>query len=148
MKKCLYFFGLIMMAASCTTINHTASNAEMPAQLLSSTVADLEVSNQRVSYTFDVPKEIRRGGLNNIKQAAMQAALEKAGADYDLLLEPQYQVSKKHYLIRSKITKMTVTGRPAKYKNFHSLNDTVWCNRVFRAGYENKVKHGKLSTIR
>ena len=148
MKKCLYFIGLAMMAASCTTVNYTASNAEMPAQVLSSTVAALDVAHKRVSYTYDVPKEIRRGGLNNIKQAAMQAALEKAGSDYDLLLEPQYQVSKTKYILRSKITKMTVTGRPAKYKGFHSLNDSVWCNRVFRAGYESKVKHGKLSTIR
>ncbi len=148
MKKCLYFIGLAMMAASCTTVNYTASNAEMPAQLLSSTVADLEVANHRVSYTYDVPAEIRRGGLSNIKQAAMQAALGQAGADYDLLLEPQYQVSKTKYIFRSKVTKMTVTGRPAKYKGFHSLNDSVWCNRIFRAGYENKVKHGKLSTIR
>jgi hypothetical protein len=28
-----------------------------------------------------------------------------------------------------------VSGRPATFKNFHSLNDSVWCNPAFRFNY-------------
>lgn len=38
----------------------------------------------------------------------------------------------KRNLFGKKVSSVTVTGRPAKYKNFRSLPDKVWTDEVFR----------------
>ncbi|MBQ2362025.1 MAG: hypothetical protein II287_00255, partial [Bacteroidaceae bacterium] len=50
----------------------------------------------------------------------------------DLLVEPQFVISMKRGLFRKKVKSVTVSGRPAKYKNFRSLSDDVWTNKIFR----------------
>lgn len=145
MKKTLLLCGaVLMMAASCTTITKTSTTANVSQSLLSSTVADLDVAKERVSYTLVPSKDILRGGEANVKRAAESEALEayakKTGKTVDLLLEPEYVINKRRNFLGTKIKSVTVTGRPAAYKNFHSLNDSVWCNPVFRAGYKNTVK--------
>jgi len=97
---------------------------------------------QRISYTMTPSKAVRRGGLANVKQAAENEALEKKGGNADLLVEPEYVVEKTNYFFFKKIKSITVSGRPAKYKNFHSLNDSVWCNPVFRGTYRDNTKKG------
>jgi hypothetical protein len=57
--------------------------------------------------------------------------LEKNG-NADLLVEPQFVYSIKRTLFGKEVTSVTVTGRPAKYKNFRSLPDKVWTDEVFR----------------
>lgn len=143
MKKIFLLLGVALSVASCTTITKTASTADVPASLLCATVADLEFSTpERVSLTSlnAVKKDIQRGGYANVKKAAENELLEMYNAD--VLVEPEYIISKKRYLLRSKITGITVTGRPAKYVRIHSLNDSVWCNPVFRAKMTNNVKKG------
>lgn len=142
MKKSLLFLGVVFMMSSCTTVIKTATTADVPASLLSSTVADLEVAPTRVtSKISNVPATIRRGGLANVKQAVESQALAEYGKDYDVLIEPEYVIEQENYFIfGKKIKSITVTGRPAKYKNFHSLNDAVWCDPVFRAGYKDGTK--------
>ena len=76
------------MAASCTTVTKTATTANVPSSLLSSTVADLEVMPQRISYTMSPSKAVRRGGMANVKLAAENEALAKMGVNADLVLEP------------------------------------------------------------
>lgn len=128
-----------MALASCTTITKTASDVDVPSSLYSTTVADLNVSADRVTYTMTPGKEIQRAGLANVKKAVESQALTMNG-NADVLVEPEYIIKQKRGLFRRTITSITVTGRPAKYTNFHSLNDSVWCNPVFRAGYKNSVK--------
>ena len=134
-------FGLLALFAillsSCQTITKTASTANIGASLQSATIAELEVDDQRITHTLVPSKEIQRGGLNNIKQAVEYDALNKYG-NADILLEPQYVISKKQTLFGSKITSISVSGRPARYKNFRSLDDSVWCNPVFRGVSETK----------
>ena len=77
-------------------------------------------------------KAVRRGGLANVKQAAENEALAKLGGNADLLVEPEYVVEKTNYVFFKKVKSITVSGRPAKFTNFHSLNDSVWVNPVFR----------------
>jgi hypothetical protein len=48
------------------------------------------------------------------------------------LVEPQFVMSKRKGMFGTKIKSVTVTGRPAKYKNFRSLNDSVWTDPIFR----------------
>ena len=142
MKKIFFVLGIALLAVSCTTTTKTAKTVNTPASLLSSTVADLEVSKDRITYTLVPTVEIRRGGVANVKQAAEQEALKKHG-NADVLVDAEYTISKTSYFIfGSKVESVTVSGRPAKNKNFRSLNDSVWCNPTFRAGYNDNSKRG------
>ncbi len=131
MKKSL---GLLMLTTvlltSCQTVIKTSRTACVGQQLKNVTVVDLEASDKRVTYTLKPDKEVRRGGLENVKQAAEADVLKEHNAD--VLLEPRYVVSKKRTLFGKKITSVTVSGRPAYYKNYRSLSDSVWSSPVFR----------------
>lgn len=116
--------------ASCTTLSKTARTTETSAKAQSATIADLRVG-ERVTETMNVSAEIRRGGMRNIRQAVEHQALEKAG-NADLLLNPEYVIRKERGLFSSKVTQITVSGRPAYFTNFHAVNDSMWCNPVFR----------------
>ena len=147
MKKIYYFLGIALLAASCTTITKTAKTVDTPSSLLSATVADLEVSPERITYTMHPSIEIRRGGIANIRQAAEQEALIKHG-NADVLVDTEYSITQTNYLIFKQIESITVSGRPAKYTNFHSLNDSVWCNPTFRGTYKNSTKKGGLGILK
>ncbi|MDE5986588.1 MAG: hypothetical protein K2H16_04820 [Prevotella sp.] len=136
---CCAAFALVF--ASCTTVVKTASTADARASLLSATVADLEVSPERVTVTTAPSKAIQRAGISNVKHDAERKALTQGGKDYDVLVDAEYIIEKTNYVFYKKIKSVTVSGRPARYKNFHSLNDSVWCNPVFRATYVNAVKN-------
>lgn len=137
MKKYLVLITFAaFLLSSCYTTMKTARTAEIGSSLQNATVADLEVTGERFSYTMTPSKEIQRGGLSNVKRAAEAGALEtykqKTGKSADVLVEPQYVISKKRTFLGSKITSISVSGRPAHYTNFRSLNDSVWTNPVFR----------------
>ena len=68
--------------------------------------------------------------MDNIRQAVISEALEKHNAD--VLIEPQYVITKEKKLFGSKVTSITVSGRPGSYTNFRALPDSVWNNPVFR----------------
>lgn len=127
-------FGLLMLLAlfltSCQTQLKTARTAVTDASLRSVAVADLEVADERITYTMEPSKDIQRAGLSNVKQAAEQEALTKHG-NADVLLDPQYVITKKRTLFGSRISSITVSGRPAFYRNFRTLNDSVWSNPAF-----------------
>ena len=132
MKKAFGFMALsLLMLSSCETLKQTAKTADVNASLQSVAVADLKVTDHRVTATMDVTPEVRRGGMSNIKQAVEAKALDENG-NADVLLEPQYVIEKRRNLFGSKVTKISVSGRPAFYTGFRTLNDSVWCNPVFR----------------
>lgn len=133
MKKIAFFLALsILLLSSCTTVTKTARTAEMEPSLYSATVADLvPTTDERITYTMEPSKAIQRGGIDNIKNAVEAEALAEYG-NADVLLEPQYVISKQQGLLRNKVSSITVSGRPAYYTNFRSLNDSVWCNAAFR----------------
>lgn len=131
MKK--IFGGLMLFAlllTSCQTQLKTARTAETSASLRSVAVADLEVADERITYTLVPGRDIQRGGLDNVKQAAEQEALTKYG-NADVLLDPHYVITKKRSLFGTKVTSVTVSGRPAHYRNFRTLDDSVWTNPAF-----------------
>lgn len=142
MKKILCFVCVAFFAASCTTVIKTSKTADTPASLLSATVADLDVSPERVSITIYPEKALVRGGLNNVKQAAEQELLIK-NDNADVLVDAEYVIKSTNYFIfGKKVESVTVSGRPAKYENFRSLDDSVWCNPVFRANYHDSSRGG------
>lgn len=135
-----------LLLASCATVNKTAKTAEVTSQIHSAAVADLMVKD-RVTTSMDVTKEVRRGGLDNVKHAAEAKALEENG-NADVLLEPQYVIEKRRGLFTSKVTHITVSGRPAFYKNFRTLDDSVWNNATFRGIRPIVVHSGAAATTK
>lgn len=130
MKKLFIFAAVALAMASCTTMTKTARTESIPYAMYNANVADLEVGS-RISYTLSPNKSIRRGGVANCKKAAIQEALA-ANGNADLLVEPQFVIQKKDGIFQHRVVSVTVSGRPAKYKNFRSLNDSVWTDPVFR----------------
>ncbi len=130
MKKYLFILAAALMAASCTTTTKTARTESIPYSMYNANVADLQVG-ERVTYTYTPSKAIQRAGLANCKKAAIAEVLTQNG-NADLLVEPQFVVSIYRGLFCSKVKSITVTGRPAKYVNIHSLPDKVWTDPVFR----------------
>ena len=136
MKKCFFILAAAFMAASCTTTTKTARTENIPYSMYNANAADLQVA-ERISYSLTPSKEVRRGGLANCKRAAISEALTQNG-NADLLVEPQFVISVRRGLFKSTVKSVTVTGRPAKYVNIHSLGDDVWTDPVFRGCYRDK----------
>ena len=114
-----------MLLSSCVTTVKTARIAETSAAIKNVTVADLKVTDHRITYTMTPTKSVQRAGLNNVKQAAVQEALTQNG-NADVMVEPEFVIEQKRTLFGSRISSITVTGRPAYYQNFRTLPDSVW----------------------
>ncbi|MBR0181969.1 MAG: hypothetical protein IJQ05_01670 [Bacteroidaceae bacterium] len=141
MKKHLFMAAIAALClASCTTTNKTARTEVMPYSMYNASVADLDVSPERVVYTMTPSKELNRAGEANCKRAAVQECLSKNG-NADLLVEPMFVVSVKKTWFGKKVTSVTVSGRPAKYKNFRSMPDGVWTDPVFRGSKNVSYKY-------
>jgi hypothetical protein len=112
---------------SCKTIHSTAEYKDPTTFLRNVTVADLEVSRDRISFTYEPSREVRRGGDQNVIKAAIREALRVNGGG-DVLVDLEYITISKFSIkfFCSAIRQITVSGYPAKYTNFHSLNDSIW----------------------
>ncbi len=117
MKKFLPIFIVGIALSSCTTVTKTASSIDVNNELTSTSSADLVISSEKITYTHKTTAKERRAGRKNIINTAVQEALQANGGG-DLLVAPQYTTIKKSGLFGSKIKTVTVTGYPAKYKNF------------------------------
>lgn len=130
MKKYFFFLAVTLFAASCTTTTKTARTESIPYSMYNANAADLQVGD-RITYSYTPTRQVQRAGLPNCKRAAISEALAQNG-NADLLVEPQFVVSVKRSIFFTKVTNVTVTGRPAKYVNIRSLGDKVWTDPVFR----------------
>lgn len=119
MKKLFFVAALtaILSFSSCSTISHTADTAEINTGILNRTSADLNVSDQRITYTFTPTSAHQRAGLKSMKAAAIKKALE-ANGNADVLVSPEFEIKKTRGVFSSKIKYITVSGHPANYKNF------------------------------
>lgn len=122
MKK---FFFILMASAfamtSCTTVYKTASSQNVKPALAACVLSDLEVSNQKITYTYVPTSQVRRGGLQNCINTAISEALAANGGA-DVLIETQ-KATVVRRLCGLSVKSVTVTGYPAKYKNFVSLDN-------------------------
>ena len=59
---------------------------------------------------------------------------------FGMLVDAEYTIEREKTLFGSRINLITVSGHPARFRNYHSLNDSVWCNPWFRMGYGNEIK--------
>jgi hypothetical protein len=130
-KSSLFLLILVSLAiTSCKIVDATAEYKDPTTFLRNVTVADLEVSNERISFTFEPSKDVRRGGSPNVLKAAIREALRVNGGG-DILVDLEYITVSKCFLWArifglSPIHEVTVSGYPARYKNFHSLDDSIW----------------------
>ena len=129
MKK-LYWFLLVVFVVSlsaCKSARSTATYQDPINTLRTVTVADLEVAETRISYTYRPSYAVRLGGSQNVIKTAVQEALKAHGSG-DILIGLEYTTISRWtvFPFLSPIREITVTGRPAKYVNFHSLPEKIW----------------------
>lgn len=118
MKKIVFCLATALCLASCSTIRKTAKTMVVSTDLTSTNQVDLVVSPTKAILEDYVPtKGEKKGGMDNVKQCAISKLLKQNG-NADVLVEPQFE-----YVIRKgDIKRITVTGYPATYKNFKSVN--------------------------
>lgn len=122
MKKLFFGIFVLLCVASCTTVNKTATTRAITAPVAAAVTADLEVSPNKITYTYYPTSAVRRGGMKNIKAAAVAEALARNG-NADVLIEPKTEiVQKKGFFGGFKVKSITVTGYPATYKNFRQVS--------------------------
>ena len=109
----------VMALSSCSTITHTAQSAGVDPALYNLTVADMDVSKQRVQHTVEWKwTPFKSVSLSNEKTNATAELLQQSNAD--VLVEPQYLVKKRGIFRGGSVT---VSGYPATYKNFHPMTE-------------------------
>ncbi|MDE5822895.1 MAG: hypothetical protein K2H63_10525 [Paramuribaculum sp.] len=121
MKK---LFIILMVSAfamtSCSTVYKTATTHNVEPTIAAVVLSDLDVSNEKITYTLTPKARVRRGGLRNCINTAISEALALNGGD--VLIETQQATITRGLYVR-KIKSVTVTGYPAKYKNFRPADD-------------------------
>lgn len=122
MKKSLLFLcAVVIMLCSCTTVKQSATTQQVANQIKSGVYAQLNVSSQKISYTYYPTSKVRRGGITNCVNAAISEALRSNG-NADVLVQTEEVVIQHKGFLSKKIKSVTVTGFPAKYTNFESID--------------------------
>lgn len=120
MRKNIYLILLLLVTlfASCTTIKKTSSTADVASSVYTHpVVADLDVMPVKAEKTFTwnfFPFNIGEPDIEDVKQNVTAELLAENGAD--VLVERQFIFTRETWGLRS----MTVTGFPAKIKNFRN----------------------------
>lgn len=125
MKKLFVLIGAVCALSSCQTIRSTATHKAVDIQPIGALIADLEVSPNRISYTMIPHRRVQRGGFENVKSTAIREALKNNGGG-DVLVGLEVQTKSVRFLIWRLITSITVSGYPAKYKNFTNPDKSYW----------------------
>lgn len=106
-----------LLVCSCSSIQHTATTADVQTKVVNFTVADVKTNGQKVSKTTS-------WNFNPFKRVSVSTEIKNTEAKMlmetgnDILLEPQYIVEKRGFLRGGSVT---VIGIPAKYVNFHKM---------------------------
>lgn len=125
MKKIILYAALFVGAclSSCkspvmVSSTRTARSEVMPVQTWTAwTTADLEVSDTKVRYTYDVPVNDNMAiSEAQLKDNAIGELLDKNNAD--VLINPLFKTEMRN----GRIVSVTVSGYPAKHRNFRSIS--------------------------
>lgn len=108
-------FAAILLFGSCSTISNTAYTAQVDTQVVNVTVADLDVSKDKVTATYSWNWNPFKK-VSSYKDAALSQALNQSGSD--VIVEPIYEV---HHRGIMRGGSVTVSGYPAKFINFHPM---------------------------
>ena len=104
------------MARFTKTATHTEFGVAKP---ITAVMADLEVSPVKISHVFIPSKTVRKAGVDNVVNCAVQEALETNG-NADVLVAIEKHIK---YNDKGKVESVVVTGYPARYVNFRSPGD-------------------------
>lgn len=108
---------LALGLGSCSSVHHTATEIPVNAQVVSTSTADLKVSQKKISFMFKPSKAVRRCGEKAVIQTAVAEAL-KANGDADVLVAFQYEIKKsRNFFGHKSIKYVLVEGYPATYTN-------------------------------
>ena len=127
MKKLFLALGVVAMIAlsSCSTTKKTATTEQPRNSIATAVAAELEVSPNRISYTYEPSTQENRAGVQNVINCAVAKALKDNGSAH-VLVGMEYTMKAKQLPFGVlKVVEITVSGFPAKYKNFHNLPDAV-----------------------
>ena len=148
MRKLLFILFASALLASCSTLHQTATQKDVSTPIISAVISDLDVSDNKISYTYEPTRQVRKGGVQNCINSAIAEALKGSGGD--VLVETQKAIVERRGLFVRKISKITVTGYPAKYKNFRNASEES-LNKVISRGYviddTNSRKSGSWSVF-
>lgn len=123
MKKIVLLATFAVLLSSCSTITKTATNKPVKSEVMTSVLADLEVSPNKVNYYYVPTNAVHKAGVKNILNSAMREALA-ANGDADVFVGLEYEIKYKRFLLFfTKVEHIVVSGYPAKYKNFRNPSD-------------------------
>lgn len=109
---------ILMLMGSCTTVQKTASTADIEVKVFQyPMVVDLEISPEKISKTTDWYSFFSTMGYETRRDNLTAEMLQEVGAD--VLVEPNY-IHEKEF---PSYHKLTVSGFPAKFKNFRKATD-------------------------
>ncbi|MBQ8968480.1 MAG: hypothetical protein IJ064_01925 [Bacteroidaceae bacterium] len=117
MKKLMLLAAAALCLASCSTVKKTATTYTVDDNIRSFNEAELTVKSEKITYTYRPEKSVRRGGAQNIKNAAVREALQTHG-NADVLVAPQFETKSINGIFRHGIRRVTVSGYPATYTKF------------------------------
>ena len=112
--SCLLFVLGALLLSSCAVVkSKTAKTMDVygAGVIQNPVVVDLQVSETKISGSYNASSTM---GVESIKQYAVADALSKAGAD--VLVEPVFETT-----TSTGRTTAKVTGYPASYSNFRSI---------------------------
>lgn len=123
MKKLSFLIAIVamFMLNSCSTIHNATKvldTADTP--ILAASTAELEVAKKKITYIYEATPTIRRGGIKNVITTAVMEALKEN--DGDTFVAMSYSVKYNNFLWWRIVDKVTITGYPARYKNFESVS--------------------------
>ena len=116
----------MIMVASCAPKNSRLISTstdlnykDMKPVAVTDLLADLEVSPNKISFFYMPTKSVNNGGPGNVVETAIREALiSNDNADVLVGLETQTK-----YNANGEVESITVTGYPAKYVNFRSIDE-------------------------
>lgn len=117
MKKLFMPLAVVAMTlSSCSITTKTASTISVNSKLTSETIADLEVDDRRIEYVYRPIGKDRKVMDKTAKTTAVYEALKQGRGD--ILIAPEYSITKRKGLFGKKIVEVVVSGHVARYKNF------------------------------
>ncbi len=98
MKKIVLLATFAVLLSSCSTITKTATNKPVKSEVMTSVLADLEVSPNKVNYYYVPTNAVHKAGVKNILNSAMREALA-ANGDADVFVGLEYEIKYKRFLL-------------------------------------------------
>ena len=145
MKRLLLFVMTVFVMSSCSTVYKTASSRDVSAPIVSAAYADLEVSNSKISYTLRPDAKIARGGVQNCVNVAINEALKEHGGD--ILIETQNAIVSTRIFGFGRIKSVTVTGYPAVYKNFRTVDQATLEGALESGAFQSDKSSNKVGGL-